>query len=73
MNPGGTNEQYVRENIKHATVRIFPDNTKIFAEISAKRADVMITDDVEIELQAREHADLCRTSRPRSRTPTRRF
>jgi cyclohexadienyl dehydratase len=63
VNPGGTNEQYVRENVKRAGIRVFPDNTKIFDEISANRADVMITDDVEADLQAKTHPNLCRVSR----------
>jgi cyclohexadienyl dehydratase len=63
VNPGGTNEQYVRANVRHAKVIVFPDNRAIFDEIRANRADVMITDDVEAELQTRAHPDLCRTFR----------
>ena len=60
VNPGGTNEQYVRSNIHHAQILVFPDNRAIFEELRAGHADVMITDDVEAELQSHNHPGLCR-------------
>jgi cyclohexadienyl dehydratase len=60
VNPGGTNEQYVRSTLHHARIVVFPDNRTIFDELTAHRADVMITDDVEAELQSQRHAGLCR-------------
>jgi cyclohexadienyl dehydratase len=60
VNPGGTNEQYVRSNLHHARIVVFPDNRTIFDELTAGRADVMITDDVEAELQSQRHPGLCR-------------
>jgi len=59
VNPGGTNERFDRANLKAATIVVFPDNTRIFDELVAGRADVMITDVVETRLQQKLHPELC--------------
>jgi len=60
VNPGGTNEQYVREHLHRAQIRVYGDNRTIFDELRAGRADVMITDDTEADLQTHRHPELCR-------------
>jgi len=62
VNPGGTNERFVRERIQRAQIRVYPDNRTVFDEILAGRADVMITDAIEVKLQALRHPTLCSTT-----------
>lgn len=57
--PGGTNEAFDRANLKQAEIVVFPDNTRIFDELAAGHADVMITDSVETRLQQKLHPGLC--------------
>jgi cyclohexadienyl dehydratase len=59
VNPGGTNARFLSRFIKKASVRIFPDNRTIFEEILAGRADLMITDRIEVQLQSGIHPQLC--------------
>lgn len=60
VNPGGTNERYVRTHLARARIVIHPDNATIFGEIVAGRADVMVTDAVEVALATRRYRQLCR-------------
>lgn len=59
VNPGGTNEKFARAHLKTAQIRVHPDNTTIFDEIVAGRADLMITDAVETRLQQKLRPGLC--------------
>lgn len=59
VNPGGTNETFTREAVTTASIRIFDDNTRIFAEIAEGRADVMLTDAIEVRLQTAKDSRLC--------------
>ena len=59
VNPGGTNEQYVRAHITRATVSVNPDNLSIFAALAKGSGDVMITDLVEARFQAARNPTLC--------------
>ena len=59
VNPGGTNERFVRAHAAHAKLTLFSDNVTIFDRIVAGDADVMITDAIEARLQQRLHPRLC--------------
>lgn len=59
VNLGGTNEQFVRANLRAASVRLHQDNNTIPQELAAGRADLMITDSTEAVWQARQDARLC--------------
>ena len=61
VNPGGTNEAFVDTRIEHASKVLFDDNRSIFAALAAGKADVMITDRIEVTLQTRRIKALCAT------------
>jgi cyclohexadienyl dehydratase len=58
-NPGSANEAFAKANFPRAAVTIHPDNTTVFLEIAAGRADVMVTDGLEADHQAALHPELC--------------
>jgi cyclohexadienyl dehydratase len=58
-NPGGSNERFARANFKQAKIVIHPDNTTIFDELLAGRADVMISESVETIVQQKAKPGLC--------------
>ncbi len=61
VNPGGTNERFVRNHIHEADIILHPENLTIFSEIIEGRADVMITDAIEVRVKANRYQTLCPT------------
>ncbi|MBV1879603.1 MAG: gamma subclass chorismate mutase AroQ [Pseudomonadales bacterium] len=59
VNPGGTNEIFLRQNIQQANIAIFSDNRYIFDQLISSKADLMITDQIEVQLQTAKHPALC--------------
>lgn len=59
VNPGGTNERFVRDHLRRAQIIVYPDNNHIFDQIVAGKADLMITDAVEARLQQQLKPGLC--------------
>ena len=59
VNPGATNEEFARTRFPHAALTVHPDNATVFDEIVAGRADVMVTDGIEVDHQSLLHPELC--------------
>lgn len=55
VNPGGTNETFVREHIKNAAIIVIENNLAIPGAVAAGDVDVMLTDNVEAVLVSREN------------------
>lgn len=58
VNPGGTNEKFVRAHIKQAEIIVVPKNLAIPDKLAAGEVDVMITDNVEAMLVAGKRPEL---------------
>lgn len=61
VNPGGTNEAFVDGRLSQARKVTHADNRTIFHALIEGRADVMITDRIEVTLVSRRHPELCAT------------
>lgn len=59
VNPGGTNEAFVRRSLHAATILVHPDNLTVFTALADGAADLMITDAVEARLVAAGSETLC--------------
>jgi cyclohexadienyl dehydratase len=64
VNPGGQNEKFARDTFKKAPIKVHSDNATVFEEIAAGRADVMVTDGIEVEHTAKTMPALCPASVP---------
>lgn len=58
VNPGGTNEKFVRANIQNAEIVVIEKNLDIPDMVAAGQVDVMITDNVEAMLVAGKNSKL---------------
>ncbi len=68
VNPGAQNEKFARENFGKAQLTVHKDNATVFDEIAAGRADVMVTDGIEVDHTAHVLPVLCPANVPRAFT-----
>ncbi len=58
VNPGGTNEKFVRSHIKKAEIIIIPKNLSIPEKLAKGEIDVMITDNIEAIIVSKNMPEL---------------
>ncbi|SHE50318.1 cyclohexadienyl dehydratase [Seinonella peptonophila] len=58
VNPGGTNEKFVRENLKKAEIVLVQNNLEIPNMVAEGKVDVMITDSTEARYYAKQNDKL---------------
>lgn len=59
VNPGGTNEKFLDRTIKRASKVLHDDNRTIFDAIVEGKADLMMTDAIEVRLKTAQIEALC--------------
>ncbi|WP_433285213.1 transporter substrate-binding domain-containing protein [Pseudonocardia sp. CA-142604] len=59
VNPDGTNADFDKANIHHASIENYPDNNTIFGQVVANKADAMFTDASEIRWETKANPQLC--------------
>ena len=59
VNPGGTNERFVRQNLKQAKIEVYPDNVTIFDQVLQGKADLMVAESIETRVQEKLRPGLC--------------
>ncbi len=64
VNPGGTNEAFVRKHLTRARIEVYQENLRIPEAVAQGQADVMITDNVEARLAARRDPRLVAVEPP---------
>lgn len=64
VNPGASNEDFARANFPRAKLTIHPDNPTVSDEIVASRADVFVTDGIEVAHLVHTHPELCPANVP---------
>lgn len=58
VNPGGTKEKFVRENIKNAEIVVIQNNLEIPNMVAEGKVDVMITDSTEARYYGKQNEKL---------------
>ncbi len=64
VNPGASNEDFARANFPRAKLTVHRDNPTVSDEIVAGRADVFVTDGIEVAHLVHVHPELCPTNVP---------
>lgn len=65
VNPGAANEAFARANFHQAPIAVNPDNITVPDQIAAGKADVFVTDGIEVDLIAKRHPGvLCAAAVP---------